>query len=345
VLVFDPLAIALILASTQGMAWERIKRKEPEDQMYEPDSGPLTTHQLADIQAQAPQPITDLETINSELNLVSQSEQNTDELEADIANLRAQELPETDQDQALRIEHLQTTISELEQQIVDNLEVMDAKNTELTSIQDQLRISKAKVSELEDNLEINHKKIEQLRSNLGTVKDDTIAKDSVILELTEKKTELEQALAELHDHNLQLNATILELESKLSQNNNVMPDPEPGPEPLPLSIIPELRVPSVDLDITSRASNAGFGNQFPLDPVKGDMFVKVDVLPNMAYKYNGSKWIEVDKANTDSYLQNTDYVQFLVERLSSGELELDQLTEAEQAEVKRLLKKENVLGK
>mgnify|MGYP003347674850 FL=1 len=126
-----------------------------------------------------------------------------------------------------------------------------------------------------------------------------------------------------------------------------MPDPEPGPEPLPLSIIPELTAPVVtdNLEITSRPSEAGFGNTFPDHPEKGDMFVRVDVLPNQAYKFNGVKWIEVDKNQTDTYLENPQYVNYLMEKLSSGEVELESLTDAEQTEIKKILAKEKVLGK
>ena len=75
------------------------------------------------------------------------------------------------------------------------------------------------------------------------------------------------------------------------------------------------------------------------------MFVKVDVLPNQAYKFNGVKWIEVDKNQTDTYLENPQYVNYLMEKLSSGEVELESLTDAEQTEIKKILAKEKVLGK
>lgn len=347
VLVFDPLAIALILASTQGMAWERLKRKEPHPPAYEPDNGPLTTEQLVDIQATALQPAPDLETINTELALASETDTDTDALIAELEELKktesvlvhsleqqkdelefAQRVAEGNAqvitDQTGQIAHLQKVLTDLEEKLTNTLEQ-----------------NKLKVAELEENNDINTKKINQLRANLSTLKDDSLAKDATILELTAKKEELEAAI-------LELGYAIQELEEKLSASaTTTIADPEPGPEPLPLSIIPELQIPSADagFDITSRPSNAGFGNTFPDNPEKGDMFVRVDVLPNMAYKFNGAKWIEVDKSNTDTYLQNTEYIKFLLEKLASGEVELDQLSDAEQAEVKRLLNKENVLGK
>ena len=46
VVVFDPLAIMMVLASTESMKWERERRPRP---AYEPDDGPLTDEQVAQL--------------------------------------------------------------------------------------------------------------------------------------------------------------------------------------------------------------------------------------------------------------------------------------------------------
>lgn len=47
VVVFDPLAIMMVLASTESMKWERDQRNQPRTEpAYEPDDGPLTEEQL-----------------------------------------------------------------------------------------------------------------------------------------------------------------------------------------------------------------------------------------------------------------------------------------------------------
>ena len=43
VVVFDPLAIMMVLSATESMKWERERKLSP---AYEPDNGPLTEHQL-----------------------------------------------------------------------------------------------------------------------------------------------------------------------------------------------------------------------------------------------------------------------------------------------------------
>ena len=50
VVVFDPLAIMMVLASTESMKWERNARRRP---AYEPDDGPLTDQQVAQLRATA----------------------------------------------------------------------------------------------------------------------------------------------------------------------------------------------------------------------------------------------------------------------------------------------------
>jgi hypothetical protein len=53
VVVFDPLAIMLVLAAVESIKWNRKQRRMVENSApaYEPDDGPLTDEQLAEIQA------------------------------------------------------------------------------------------------------------------------------------------------------------------------------------------------------------------------------------------------------------------------------------------------------
>ena len=73
----------------------------------------------------------------------------------------------------------------------------------------------------------------------------------------------------------------------------------------------------------------GFGTQWPDEPVKGDMFLRVDRLPSALYKYNGKNWIEIDKNLSDQYSYDTAYIDHLINKIDSGEYDPDLLTEAE----------------
>ena len=90
-----------------------------------------------------------------------------------------------------------------------------------------------------------------------------------------------------------------------------------------------------DNDKLESASQCGFGERFPDNPMKGDMFIRTDYLPDRLFKWNGIKWIEVDKNSTDSYTYNQAYIQHLIEKLEAGEYEIEDLSEAEQAQVEQ----------
>ena len=83
------------------------------------------------------------------------------------------------------------------------------------------------------------------------------------------------------------------------------------------------------------ASQCGFGERFPSDPMKGDMFIRTDYLPDRLFKWNGAKWIELDKNSTDSYTYNQAYIQHLIQKLEAGEYEIEDLSDAEQAQVEQ----------
>jgi hypothetical protein len=86
---------------------------------------------------------------------------------------------------------------------------------------------------------------------------------------------------------------------------------------------------------------SSFGTKFPDNGQKGDMFLRVDMMPNRLYKFNGNKWIEVDKDKTDSYTYDEQYILYLIEKLQSGEYEIDQLNSTEQDLVAQHLQKIN----
>jgi hypothetical protein len=84
----------------------------------------------------------------------------------------------------------------------------------------------------------------------------------------------------------------------------------------------------------------GFGTSFPSNSGKGDMFLRVDQLPSTLYKFNGTNWIEVDKQLSDQYLYDEAYIDHLIEKISTGEYDLELLSDAERESIeKRLIKK------
>ena len=81
-----------------------------------------------------------------------------------------------------------------------------------------------------------------------------------------------------------------------------------------------------------------FGQVWPDNPVKGYMCLRTDYIPTKLFKFNGKKWIEVDKDLTDGYITNDAYIDFLMKKIDSGEYDPELLSAAEIAEIESKLK-------
>lgn len=92
---------------------------------------------------------------------------------------------------------------------------------------------------------------------------------------------------------------------------------------------------------SQRTISTNFGIKFPDVASKGDVFVRVDSLPNHVYKYDGRKWIEIQKEQSDTYLHNQNYIKYLVEKIEKGEYDLDLLSETEKEQIELFLKNQN----
>jgi hypothetical protein len=80
-------------------------------------------------------------------------------------------------------------------------------------------------------------------------------------------------------------------------------------------------------------TKSSFGTDFPTQPVKGDSFVRIDRVPSQLFKFNGSRWIEVDKTTTDNYTYDMAYIDHLIKMISQGTYDPELLTDAEQLQV------------
>ena len=101
------------------------------------------------------------------------------------------------------------------------------------------------------------------------------------------------------------------------------------------SLRPDIFRLSVD---GQRSISTNFGIKFPKEANRGDVFVRVDALPNRVYKYDGTKWIEVQKEQSDTYLHNQNYIKYLVGKIEKGEYDPDLLSDSEQEQIELYLK-------
>ena len=86
-------------------------------------------------------------------------------------------------------------------------------------------------------------------------------------------------------------------------------------------------------DYLPPAETIPFGQMLPDNPIKGYQFLHTGYIPSRLFKYNGNKWIEVDKSSTDSYAYNAAYIDYLMDKIVSGEYDSELLTVAEQEQI------------
>ena len=103
-------------------------------------------------------------------------------------------------------------------------------------------------------------------------------------------------------------------------------------------VIPEVERPGDYItdpvaNLFKRQPETGFGNNFPDNPVRGDLFLRTDFRPTRLFKWNDIKWIEVNKNTTTAYVYNDAYIQFLADQVLTGVYGWDDLTELEQEQV------------
>ena len=319
VLVFDPLAIALILAANSSMRWVNEKPK--------PDDSPLT-----EIPPTIPELDSDVgkKPTAEELkeppppaeppDLVAQANQ-------DLGKIAAVEHDDDILTSLREAKEQEEYFASLEVEaalLAENNVLLQQKQQELTKqIQDKDQTLADFTAKLGDSDTNQHRLNNQIMASENSY-------NRAITEKQEEIKTLQEQIAEQKSQITALEQALLDLEqSQLISTTPVQSD----------------QVETIDMGLMSTPVNADFGDRFPDNPARGDMFVRTDYLPSKVFKFNGNKWMEVDKNSSDTYTSNNEYIQHLVSQLSTGEIELDQLSEAEQIEVKRLLKKEVVLGK
>jgi hypothetical protein len=90
---------------------------------------------------------------------------------------------------------------------------------------------------------------------------------------------------------------------------------------------------------SGRATKTSFGTSFPSIASKGDTFVRVDTLPNKVYKFDSTRWIVVNKEQSTSYLHDLEYIKYLVTKIEAGEYDVELLSESERQQIEEYLSK------
>ena len=115
-----------------------------------------------------------------------------------------------------------------------------------------------------------------------------------------------------------------------------VPEASPGPNRGMMYTQP---VQADNVTMPEKSSNTSFGNEYPTSPEKGDMYLRTDFLPNRLFKFNGVKWIEVDKSLTDVYAYEEQYIKHLIDEIEAGRYDLESLTDIEKEQIQHYLNK------
>jgi hypothetical protein len=273
VVVFDPLAIMMVLAATESLKWERERRLRP---AYEADDGPLTPTQVQQLRETAEPELPQGETVETSRLLDDPGEHPADTFDHELEET---ELPKDPHPPGWMYE----------------------KHPYLDKF-DHFKDLKPIVAPVEFN-----------QDYLNAVAQDVEPEDHDDPSI---KAAIKQWKSENPDR------TIKEERAKLAAGK--------------IQELPWMGL-IADNDL-GREPTSGFGITFPVNPVKGDTFMRVDQMPNVLYKFNGHHWIITDKNLTDNYTYDDAYIEHLIAKLTSGEYDPDMLSDAEADAIARRVK-------
>ena len=263
VIVFDPLAIMMVLASTESLKWERESRKKPD---YEPDDGPLTDEQIDQIK-----------------ETVEQSDNPSWMLQTDpsppgwMYNTTTTTYPATEEE----VEELKNEFDRSRHAYLDKPFV------HFENLKPMVHHPEETHDDESDDVKLAIKKWKDKHPN------DTIKNQRRLLE-----------------------------SGAISQ-------------------LPWLTSAKADNVLPGTTVETSFGSAFPTSPSKGQMFLRIDSYPNQLYKFNGRRWIEVDKSLSDLYTYDEAYIDYLISKIATGEYDTELLTDSEREQLEIRLKQTN----
>jgi hypothetical protein len=302
VVVFDPLAIALVLAANASKEWDK---EEPvkDEPVYEPDDGPLTDKQLVQVEETAKEDLPAGE-------LITKSELLPDEpIECHKCNTILVDAP-----------GIGLFCPNKQCDVIDNIEGVVWKF-----------VAPEPIAQPEKTLAELHPYLYQPFNHFKELA-PLVHKPEVIVEPTVDQTVTADNI-EIVTDGVTVEKKAPEKLYKESEGDYVLYDGKSIHIDALKSLHPELFRLSPD----TAGISTGFGIKFPDQSRKGDVFTRVDVLPNRVFKFDGARWIEVNKNQSDTYLHDQKYIQYLVEKLEKGEYDVELLSDNERAQIEQHL--------
>jgi len=335
VIVFDPLALCLILAANKQLEWARagtggwvhdekeeqdddvppealVKLFQDNDPKYEKDDGPLTEAQVEQVKESAAGFFTRARFVAKALD---SDDEKTRAAEANAA-----------------VAEIEKSESELDIPVLENEEMWTQRVIDEHKEEENVKwpFPAAKTPEPIEVTAEEEVAFEEMASDIVEMKQPAVVDlepvsdfKAIVETVEETKVETETPKVDEYNTPIRRGADYAVRYKGKVYNLDAFNSLHPG-----LAI-------QADNETLENASQCGFGDKFPENPLKGDMFIRTDYLPERLFKWNSAKWIEVDKNTTDSYTYNQAYIQHLIGKLEAGEYEIEDLSDAEQSQVEQ----------
>ena len=297
VIVFDPLALTLLLAATKTFEWERGDRKEQSwDNFFNSPPAP------DDFDPRSDEPVAEPEVDLEELAQREEAES------ARLANQLAAEI-------------------EPEEPLVENI-VTDEDESDLAE-EANLLIAECESSEyvLENIVaeEVVENEVNALAEKLTHLERDNAALQSEMTQLVEtmaaERRERARKRRAKHRTTKPAETPVLDVDALPKQ----------------IEANHEAQEQSVDylVDLQPQPDNQpviSHGDSFPQNPSLGDMCIRTDAVPTRMFKWTGDNWIELDKNDINVPLHN-EYVDHLIDQIMTAGYDLEHLSEVEREHI------------
>jgi len=338
VLVFDPLALMLIIAGLKQLEWDK---KTPVLKELVNEITPKNTHpeiQLEPVQPPPP-PVVDFDTVNHQLADA--------EVEREI---KYTVLDDADDETA---EHTVVAAVATDDPRVSSLEQdLQQAQRDAELLVEFVQNQEQALNERTRELELTQRALQELTEDHNSITDQclrTLGREQDLTRHVDTLTQRLEILQQERDQLFSAHSYEMTRADELAQELDIiasMPavpvteedDPVVFPEDS-MSLTPEEIVEEIIQTLPARQPSADFGVGFPDAPGRGDMFLRTDFKPSRLFKWNDVKWIEINKRSTDIYNYNDAYIQYLAEKISTGEYSVDDLSDVEIQQVNTVMGK------
>ena len=209
-------------------------------------------------------------------------------------------------------------------------------------INEEIKKKEEKIKELEMEIEEFRKIVAGARATI----DQTPTEVQVEVENTERIEELQKQLSAMEAEHLTMEQSIKEMQHERRRLLMEVSSRDKAVQSLneKYNLVDKVNLGLVE-DVPGGGGDAatGFGLEFPPAAKKGDMFLRVDLMPSRLFTFNDT-WNQIDKEEV-SIDYDDGYLNDLLVKLDKNEISLDDLSSGEQAKLVEILSKEDVLGK